>query len=194
MELMIPREDYKNYRMNKGELYKNKKLDRFLSWETSAGRNMFSIESIDERLRIAAKFLLDRQNIAVVCSEREKSSAEAFSGLVGARAIPHYKSSLFSNPENKDYIEPDAIFILNCDEHRNVIEEADLNNIPVLAFCNTNSKIDGLDLVVPLNVTNRNAIRIALWLIANEILRAKGQKPVLLEGFGKEEQSDEDLE
>lgn len=188
---MIPREDYKNYRMNKGELSKNKKLDNFLSWETSDGRNMFSIQAIDERLRIAAKFLSRLENIVLICTEHDKESAEAFGSLVGAKVVSHYKSSLFSNPNNKDFSEPDAIVITNCDEHRNVIEEANLNNIPLVAFCNTNSKIDGLDLVVPLNITNKNAIRIALWLIANEILKSKGEKPVELGSFGKEDLSDE---
>ena len=67
-----------------------------------------------------------------------------------------------------------------------------MNNTPIVAFCNTNSNVDGIDLVVPLNITNKRAVGVGLWLIANEILKIRGEKPVELENFIKGTQQDTD--
>ncbi|MGC9310934.1 MAG: 30S ribosomal protein S2 [Candidatus Aenigmatarchaeota archaeon] len=184
MELMMPLDEYKRYRMNKGELSKNRKLDRFLSWETSAGRNMFSIQAIDDRLRVAAKFLARKPNLVVVCGELESEGAAKFGEALGVNVIDGYRCSLFSNPKNKDFTEPDAVFVTNADENRNVIGEANINKIPVVAFCNTNSSTDGIDLIIPLNVTSMRAIEVALWLVANQIRKSKGEAEIALEEFG----------
>jgi ribosomal protein uS2 len=185
MELLIPSEDYKKYRMNKGEVSRNKKLDSFLSWETPSGRNMFSIQSIDARIRIAAKFLCTKKNIVVVSSDLESLASHEFGKATGAKVIDRYRSSLFSNPKNKQYTEPEVIFVTNADENRNVIAEANLNNIPVVAFCNTNSSTEGIDLIVPINTTNQKSLEIALWLIANEIRKLRGESEVAVEVFSK---------
>lgn len=187
MELLIPSEDYKKYRMNKGELFRNKKLDRFLSWETPTGRNMFSIQAIDERLKIASKFLCTKKNVAVVCSDLGCEAAKEFGKATGAKVIDNYRSSLFSNPKNKQYNEPEVIFVTNADENRNVIAEANLNNVPVVAFCNTNSLTDGIDLIVPINTTNQKSLEIGLWLIANEIRKLRGEAEIPMGIFSKGE-------
>jgi len=188
MELLIPSEDYKKYRMNKGEVFRNKKLDRFLSWETPSGRNMFSIQAIDERIRVAAKFLCTKKNVVLVGSELENAAAQEFGKATGATVIEKYRSSLFSNPKNSKYTEPEVIFVTNADENRNVIDEANLNNIPVVAFCNTNSDTEGIDIIVPINTTNQKALEITLWLIANEIRKLRGEAEVSMDVFSKGEE------
>ncbi|MBN2094831.1 MAG: 30S ribosomal protein S2 [Candidatus Aenigmarchaeota archaeon] len=183
MELLIPSEDYKKFRMNKGELSRNKKLDRFMSWETPSGRNMFSIPSIDERIRVAAKFLAPKREIAIVCSDLDYESAKEFAEATGAKLVDNYRQSLFSNPKNARFTEPEVVLVTNADERRNVVAEANLNSIPLVAFCNTNSDTSGIDLIVPLNVTNRKSLGVALWLLANEIRKLRGETEIPLDKF-----------
>jgi ribosomal protein uS2 len=187
MELLIPKSEYIKYRINRGNLKKNKKMERFISWKTSSGRNIFNIQEIDKRLRIAAKFLLNKE-VVVVSTKLDKDYVEKFCNYLGFVHISHYKASIFSNPLNKEFYEPDAIFITNVDQHRNVIEEANLNRIPTIAFCNTNSDTSGIDLIIPLNTTNKKAIAVALWLILNEIRKMKGEEGITLEDFVKKEE------
>ncbi len=186
MVLLIPRSDYIKYKINRGELSKNKKLGRFISWNTPVGRNMFSIHKIDERLRVAARFLSNK-NFLIVCTELDKEYCKKFGELTGVKIVSNYSSSIMSNPNNKDYFEPELLFLTNVDENRNAVEEANLNQIPVLAFCTTNSDISGVDLIVPLNITNKNAIGISLWLILNEMRKLKKDKPIPLEEFMEKE-------
>ena len=75
----------------------------------------------------------------------------------------------------------------NVDENRNAVNEAGINKISIAAFSNTNSDISGVDLIIPMNITNKNSIEAALWLILNEIKKLKKEKPITLEEFmGKE--------
>ena len=186
MDLLIPRSDYIRYKVNKGELSKNKKLDRFLSWKTPAGRNMFSIHKIDERLRITAKFLLNKQPL-IVCSDLDEEYCKKFGELSKLKVVSNYSSSIISNPNTKEYFEPELLFVTNVDENRNAVNEANLNHIPILAFCNTNSDISGVDLIIPLNITNKNAIGISLWLVLNEMRKLKKENPVPIEDFMEKE-------
>ena len=182
MDLLISKEDYIRYRINKGELKKDKKLDRFISWGTSAGRNMFSITKIDERIRVAAKFMLDKE-LLIVCTELDEKYCKKFGELTGAKVISNYTSSVLSNTGNKDFFEPDLLFVTNVDENWNAIKEAGLNRMPVIGYCNTNSDVNGLDLIVPINITNRLALGVSLWLILNEMRKLKKEEPVPLEEF-----------
>lgn len=168
--------------MNKGELNRNKKLDRFIAWGTSGGRNMFSIQKIDERIRIAAKFLSGKK-ILVVCTELDEEYCKKFGDLIGAQVTSGYSSSALSNPENKDYFEPEILLVTNVDESRNAVDEAVINRLPVVAFCNTDSDTSGVDLIIPINTTNRNGIGVALWLILNEMKSIKKEKSPSLDDF-----------
>lgn len=184
MELLIPKSEYIKYRINKGGLEKNKKLERFISWKTPTGRNIFNIIEIDRRLRLAAKFLLNKE-VAVVSSKLDEKYVEKFCNILGFKFIKHYKASIFSNPRGKEFYEPDIIFITNINQHRNVVEEAMLNRIPVIAFCNTNSDISGVDFIIPLNTTSKKAIALALWLILSEMKKLKKEKEINFKEFIK---------
>jgi len=187
MELLIPKSEYIKYRINKGSLRKNKKMERFISWRTPAGRNIFSIKIIDSRLRIAARFLLNKE-VVVISTELDKEYAERFCNYLKFTHVNHYKAGIFSNPSNKEFYEPDVVFVTNADQNRNAIEEANLNRIPVMAFCNTHSDTSGIDLIVPINTANKKAIAVSLWLILNEIKKMKGEEKITLEDFVKKNQ------
>ncbi len=190
MDLLIPKAEYIKYRINKGNLEKNKKLDRFISLETSVGRNLFDISSIDNRLRIAAKFF-DNKSVAVISTDFDEKYVKKFCEHTGFTHVKHYTASIFSNPQNERFFEPDLIFVTNIDLNRNAVEEANTNKIPVTAFSNTNSNISGLDFLIPLNTTSKKAIGVALWLITNEIKKARKEKEISFEDFMEAEGSEE---
>ena len=193
MDLLIPKAEYIKYRINKGNLEKNRKLDRFISMETSSGRNLFDIVLIDRRLRLAANFL-DNKEVVVISTDFDRAYVKKFCKHTGFTHIEHYTASIFSNPQNERFFEPDLVFVTNVDLNRNAVEESNLNRIPVMAFSNTNSDISGLDFLIPLNITNKKAIGVALWLIANEIKKARKEKEIGFDDFMKLEEGRENEE
>ena len=49
--------------------------------------------------------------------------------------------------------------------------------IPVIAFCDTDSPTSYVDLIIPTNNRGRKALALVFWLLAREVLRARGDLP-----------------
>ena len=47
-------------------------------------------------------------------------------------------------------------------------------NIPVIAFCNTDSQLHGVDVAIPCNNKGAHAVGLMWWLLAREVLRMRG--------------------
>jgi small subunit ribosomal protein S2 len=46
--------------------------------------------------------------------------------------------------------------------------------IPILAICDTNTRIRNIDLVVPSNNKGKNALALIYWILTREVLRERG--------------------
>ena len=47
-------------------------------------------------------------------------------------------------------------------------------NIPVIAFCNTDSALHHIDVAIPCNNKGAHAVGLMWWLLAREVLRMRG--------------------
>ena len=52
--------------------------------------------------------------------------------------------------------------------------EASYVNIPVIAFCNTDSPLRHIDVAIPCNNKGAHAVGLMWWLLAREVLRMRG--------------------
>ena len=74
---------------------------------------------------------------------RYKKIKTCFQGLLTRK---HNKTSLAF------YHKPDAIFLINPNENRNIITEANKLHIPVIAFVESNTNIKGISYPIPFNL------------------------------------------
>jgi small subunit ribosomal protein S2 len=58
------------------------------------------------------------------------------------------------------------------------IKEAADMGIPVVAFADTDAKIEYVDLVIPANNKGRKSLALLYWLLARQILRERKQIPM----------------
>lgn len=69
-----------------------------------------------------------------------------------------------------------VIFVCTCQP----VTEASYVNIPVIAFCNTDSALHHVDVAIPCNNKGAHAVGLMWWLLAREVLRMRGSISRLL--------------
>ncbi|MCD6404151.1 30S ribosomal protein S2 [Nanoarchaeota archaeon] len=178
-KLLVPLETYLSSGIRIGSKFKTKYMEEFIYKIRPDGLALFNANKIDERLRIAVKFLsrYEPEDIMVVCRRENGINAVRMLGKVtGMNAVPgRYLPGTLTNTSYTFYKEAKVLFACDPWVDRNAIEDAVKVNIPVVAICDTNNTPNNVDLVIPGNNKGRKALATMLWIIAREFLKAKGK-------------------
>jgi small subunit ribosomal protein S2 len=83
-------------------------------------------------------------------------------------------SGSLTNPNIKTFIEPKLLVATDPTADKQAIKEASDMGIPILAICDTNTRIRNIDLVVPSNNKGKNALALIYWILTREVLRERG--------------------
>lgn len=81
----------------------------------------------------------------------------------------------FTNQIQKVFKEPRLLVVTDPQTDHQPIIEASYVNIPVIAFCNTDSPLKYIDIAIPCNTNSPTSIGLMWWLLAREVLRIRGQ-------------------
>ena len=136
---------------------------------------------MNERIKVTSRFLarIDLSKVVVASSKRYgKTPVERFCDAIGAKpAVGRFTSGTFTNPQFAEFFEPTAVIVTDALADQQIVEEASLEGIPVVALCSTDNSLSNVDLVIPVNNKGRRSLAIAFWLLAREILREIGTLP-----------------
>jgi len=153
-------------------------MKKFTAYVNKEGLNILDIKKIDERIRIAAKFLsrYDPKGIVFVASrEYAKKPVITASRFLGALSITErFIPGSFTNPSLPNYMEPDVVVINDPATDNQAQREAVMNGIPVVAICHTNNSTSFVDLVVPGNNKGRESLALIYFLLTKKIMEEKG--------------------
>ncbi len=181
METLVPVELYRKMGVIVGTQICTKYMKRFTYKILPEGFYLLDVSKIDERLRIAAKFLstFNPEKIAVVSVRvYGQKPVQMMCKYVGCKPIVgRIIPGTFTNPRLSTYIEPDVILVTDPRTDRQAIVEASRVGIPVVAFADTDNKVDMIDLVIPANNRGRKSLALLYWILTREILRNKGILP-----------------
>jgi small subunit ribosomal protein S2 len=154
-------------------------MRRFIFKVRQDGLYVLDIRKLDERIRVAAKFLsrYEPSKILLVAARQYAyKPIQMFSKVVGSDYITgRFIPGTLTNPMLKEYREPDVVFVNDPAIDKQAVSEATVVGIPVVALCDTNNSCADIDLVIPTNNKGRRALAIVYWLLAREIVKIRGQ-------------------
>jgi small subunit ribosomal protein SAe len=160
----------------------NPKMNRYIWKRRSDGVNIINIRKLWEKLVLAARVIAGIENpldINVVSTRQSGQRAVLkFSQFTGAHPISgRFTPGGFTNQIQEKFLEPRLLVAADPRSDHQAITEASYVNVPVIAFCNTDSHVRLVDIVIPFNTSSNQAIGLGFWLLAREVQYLKGQLP-----------------
>lgn len=143
------------------------------------GLYVLDVRKTDERIVIAGKFLARFEpSKVVVVSARQygQRPAQRFSEVTRTHAIVgRFIPGTFTNPRYKGYIEPSVLVVTDPFADEQPLSEAAQMGIPVVGLCDTDNETADIDLIIPTNNKGRKALALVYWLLAQQVLRERGE-------------------
>jgi small subunit ribosomal protein S2 len=195
-QLLVPQDTYLKSRIHIGTKFRTKYMAPFIYKTRTDGLSVLNLQKIDERLRLAARFLANYEPQDILIASRRENgwkAVKAFGKATGVRIFAgRYPPGILTNPRLDTFIQVKCIMVADAWPDRNAIKDAILMGIPVVALCDTNNQSNEIDLVVPCNNKGKKSLGLIFYVLAREFLKHKGQladgqePPFKLEDFTDE--------
>ncbi len=179
-----------------GTKFRTKQMASFIYKTRPDGLSVLNLEKINDRLRVVANLLAQYapEDILIV-SRRENGwrAVKLFGKATGARFFAgRYPPGILTNPNLETFMETKVILVTDAWPDRNAVLDALKVGIPVIALCDTNNQINGIDLVLPCNNKGKKSLGLVFYVLAKEYLKARkviqadDQMPISIDEFTAE--------
>ena len=177
--MTIPEETYMTSGVHIGTRQKTADIKEFIYKVRNDGLYIIDVKKTDERIKSAAKFIskYDPDNILIVSVRQYGQKPVRVLGQhTGIKVLDgRFRPGTLTNPNAEGFLEPELLIVTDPLADAQALHEAVNTGIPVIGLCDTNNETKCLDLVIPTNNKGRRALALVYWLLAREILKAKGK-------------------
>ena len=178
VDLLVSKQEYLSAGIHIGMKSRTKDMKKFIYKVREDGLAVLDLKMLDERIKIAAKFLANMDKILVVGRKlNAHNPIKKFAEAVGCDyVIGRFMPGTLTNPSYKKFIEPDVVLLTDPLSDYQAMKEAVDSRIPIVALCDTFNETKNVDLIIPCNNKGRKSLALIYWLLAREILKRKGKK------------------
>ena len=193
--LLIPREKYLASGIHIGMKQKTKNMKEFIYKIRPDGLAVLNLRKLDEKIRIAGKFLARMEKVLVVGRKSVAQGAvKKFAESIGAKVIVgRFMPGMLTNPNYRNFFEADVIFIVDPLVDYQALKEAVKARVPIVAICDTFNETKDIDFIIPANNKGKLALATLFWILTREVLKERGKIKTdkefeyTIEDFDKEE-------
>jgi small subunit ribosomal protein S2 len=192
--MLVSEEMYISSGAEIGTQQKTAFMKPFISKVRNDGLYLIDIAETDRRIKQAAQMLAQYDPdhvLAVAVRQYAHKPLSMLAEVTGIQAQPgRFLPGTLTNPDSDTYLEPDIILLTDPIGDHQTLKEAVTAGIPVIALCDTNNITKYVDLIIPVNNKGRKSLALTYWLLAREILKARG----VIESNDEFELQPEDME
>ncbi|WEL19316.1 30S ribosomal protein S2 [Candidatus Nanohalococcus occultus] len=198
-ELLIEREQYLANGVHIGTRSQHIDMDKYIFRVKDNQLAILNLEDTDKQIREAAELLAGFKPSEVLAAGRKPEARRGLELLAEATnintKIGRFMPGTLTNPQSDDFMEPEAVFVVDPEEDSQVIKEAAQTNTTVISIADSGDELDDIDLAIPANNKSEKSIGVVSFLLAREITGARGEDfDYELEDFLPEETEDEEDE
>lgn len=154
-------------------------MERYVWNRRADGVHVLNLGRTWEKLLLAARIIVAIENAADVCAVSARTFGQRavlkFAHYTGATCLAgRFTPGTFTNQVQQRFLEPRLLVITDPRFDHQPVTESSYVNIPVVAFCDSDSPLRYVDVAIPANNKSKHSVGLLYWMLTREVLRLKG--------------------